>query len=69
MEFNHSLAGYFFSRFLLVGLFSFLVQKKENISFRSRDWIEILKECFEDTSVIQVLSFFFFLKKISILFC
>jgi hypothetical protein len=30
MEFNHSLAGYFFSRFLLVGLFSFLVQKKEN---------------------------------------
>jgi hypothetical protein len=30
MEFNHSLAGYFFSRFLLVGLFSLLVQKKEN---------------------------------------
>jgi hypothetical protein len=30
MEFNHSLVGFFFSRFLLVGLFSFLVQKKEN---------------------------------------
>jgi hypothetical protein len=30
MEFNHSLAGFLFSRFLLVGLFSFLVQKKEN---------------------------------------
>jgi hypothetical protein len=30
MEFNHLLAGYFFSRFLLVGPFSFLVQKKEN---------------------------------------
>jgi hypothetical protein len=28
MEFNHSLAGFLFSRFLLVGLFSFLVQKK-----------------------------------------
>jgi hypothetical protein len=32
MEFNHSLVGYFFSRFLLVGLFSLLVQKKENKS-------------------------------------
>jgi hypothetical protein len=31
IEFNHSLAGLLFSRFLLVGLFSFLVQKKENI--------------------------------------
>jgi hypothetical protein len=30
IEFNHSLAGFLFSRFLLVGLFSFLVQKKEN---------------------------------------
>jgi hypothetical protein len=28
MESNHSLAGFLFSRFLLVGLFSFLVQKK-----------------------------------------
>jgi hypothetical protein len=32
MEFNHSLVGFLFSRFLLVGLFSFLVQKKENKS-------------------------------------
>jgi cbb3-type cytochrome oxidase subunit 3 len=31
MEFNHSLAVFLFSRFLLVGLFSFLVQKKKNI--------------------------------------
>jgi hypothetical protein len=33
MEFNHSLVGYFFSRFLLVGLFSLLVQKKEKPFF------------------------------------
>jgi hypothetical protein len=32
MEFNHSLAGYFFSRFLLVGLFSSWSKKKENNS-------------------------------------
>jgi hypothetical protein len=30
MKFNHSLVGFLFSRFLLVGLFSFLVQKKVN---------------------------------------
>jgi hypothetical protein len=33
IEFNHSLVGFLFSRFLLVGLFSFLVQKKENIGW------------------------------------
>jgi hypothetical protein len=33
MEFNHSLAGFLFSRFLLVGLFSFLVQKKRKLLF------------------------------------
>jgi hypothetical protein len=35
MEFNHSLVSFLFSRFLLVGLFSFLVQKKEN-SWKSK---------------------------------
>jgi hypothetical protein len=35
MELNHSLAGFFFSRFLLVGLFSFLVQKKVFIGWFS----------------------------------
>jgi hypothetical protein len=38
MEFNHSLVGFLFSRFLLVGLFSFLVQKKENNSIRKQTW-------------------------------
>jgi hypothetical protein len=33
MEFNHSLVGFLFSRFLLVGLFSFTLQKKVNNFF------------------------------------
>jgi hypothetical protein len=68
MEFNHSLAGFLFSRFLLVGLFSLLVQKKEKFNPNPRlfsitfhgNWFSFAKHNQPKPFDFPFILFFFF---------